>query len=207
MADKKLTETQAFNPESNISEPFQLKIGKMPFTFAFKELTEKQESDVRLLAERKVAVKKLKHDWDLIQETGIDKEVSMASLSLWDGIWEGKLAEQMELSLLAMALVNPESGERLYTEKALEDFVTPSVKSALIVRYTDFAVLMNPDRASDDLIDELLDGLKKNTETLHRRSLATQYSLETILACLFHTIDQLTSLPDDSDSGNTLEDK
>jgi hypothetical protein len=196
---KKMTLEQALNPDPNISEPFAINVDGFEYIYSIKELTDKQISECAQKANYQIAVKKIQHDVAVSKEAGVNYKPQS-----WDfdgSFWELGRAEMTEFHLLLKELVSPTTGERLFTENTLGEFLTPEIRAALMTRYHMFMEMLDPDNTTTEMVDELLEILKKNSSATQLDYIMRNYSITTILACLFHLVEESTNSPDDSSFG------
>lgn len=111
--------------------------------------------------------------------------------------------EEQELRTLCAAMKNPSDNSPAFSLSNLRYYMGSPLMDFLGNKYAEFEAGINPDSASDELVEALIDDVKKNEDLA---LLWTRYGSHTALRCVQYLVAQVEKYQTESSSGTDTGD-
>jgi hypothetical protein len=189
------------NPDRNFSKPFIMTHCGKELVLSFRELTAKEEAHCRNRGLIYAGIQKAKIEAEIKRESG-----ELGPFEAWatyGANFDAMADHGTELERLTLALVDSETGERMFkTVEGLENLFSGEVLEAIANRYAMAMDDFDPDRATGEDIEAFIEDAKKNLHGEGPGYLWTHYPSGLILASVFYMAELLMNSPEDSFSGS-----
>lgn len=168
--DLRFTLEDLLSLEPLLSDPIKVKFGGREVNVVFREVS--HDSKNRLKA---AAIQHIENDRRRREDEGGSewREVSMDLDVL--------RAEEQELRVLHAAMIDPITKGPAADLRTLRHHLTSNMQEYLGAKYAEFEAGLNPDGATEEMIEDLISDVKKNVDLA---LLWTQYGSLTALRCV-----------------------